>query len=199
MNKLMIASLPMKNKLYTDEKYEKDNLHPMVNEDEQLFNQLIKENHESIYRICRAYLYDVSHADDLYQEIIFQVWKSMKNFKGKSKVSTWIYRIAINTAISFNLKNKKHQHQSLPDSIQLPYEDTLHEKQDEEQQLGRLRYCISKLESADRLIISLVLEDKSYKEIAEITGNNMNNVGVKINRIKMRLMKLMSNEYKHEF
>lgn len=171
----------------------------MVNEEEQLFNELIKENHASIYRICRAYLYDISHADDLYQEIIFQIWKSMKNFKGKSKASTWIYRIAINTAISFNLKNKKHQHLSLPDSIQLPYEDTLQKKEEEEQQLGRLRFCISKLELGDRLIISLVLEDKSYKEIAEITGNNINHVGVKINRIKSRLLKLMSNEYKYEF
>ncbi len=171
----------------------------MLDREEELFNELIKENHASIYRICRAYLYDVSHADDLYQEILFQVWKSMKNFKGKSKVSTWIYRIAVNTAISFNAKNKQHQHLSIPDSIQLPYEDTLEKKQEDEQQVNQLRYCISKLESADRLIISLVLEDKSYKEIAEITGINMNHVGVKINRIKGRLLKLMSNEYKYEF
>lgn len=165
----------------------------MLTKQEILFNELVKAHHASIYRICRAYLYDVSHADDLYQEILFQVWKSLQNFKGESKVGTWIYRIAVNTAISFNLKNKKHQFESLPDFIQVPYEETLQQKQEQETQLDQLRYCISQLETPDRLVISLVLEDKSYKEIAEITGTNINNVGVKINRIKARLVKLMEN------
>ncbi|MGY0037219.1 RNA polymerase sigma factor [Pedobacter sp. NJ-S-72] len=68
------------------------------------------------------------------------------------------------------------------------------QKQEQETQLDQLRYCISQLETSDRLIISLVLEDKSYKDIAEITGTNINNVGVKINRIKVRLLKLMENK-----
>lgn len=161
----------------------------MLNKHEEEFNELVKNNHASIYRICRAYLYDVSHANDLYQEILFQLWKSMQNFKGKSKVSTWVYRIAVNTAINYNLKHKKHDHLPLPDLIQVPYEETLSTKIEQEQQVDKMRYCISMLESQDRLIISLVLEDKSYKEIAEITGNN--HVGVKINRIKGRLLKLM--------
>jgi len=165
----------------------------MLTQQEILFNELVKTHHASIYRICRAYLYDVSHADDLYQEILFQVWKSLQNFKGESKVGTWIYRIAVNTAISFNQKNKKHQFVSLPDFIQVPYEETLLQKQEQESQLDQLRYCISQLETSDRLVISLVLEDKSYKEIAEITGTNINNTGVKINRIKARLVKLMEN------
>ncbi|WP_316804846.1 RNA polymerase sigma factor [Pedobacter nototheniae] len=163
----------------------------MPDKQEEEFNELVKNNHASIYRICRAYLYDVSHANDLYQEILFQVWKSMHNFKGHAKVSTWIYRVAVNTAISYNLKNKKHDHQSLPDQIQLPYEDTMPQKMEQEIQLDHLRYCISMLEAENRLIISLVLEDRSYKDIAEITGTNINQVGVKINRIKARLLKLM--------
>jgi len=163
----------------------------MPEREEEFFNTIVKDHHASIYRICRAYLYDVSHADDLYQEILYQVWKSMKNFKGKSTVSTWIYRIAVNTAISFNTKNKRHQHQPLPDLLQIPYEETLLKKQEEEKQLEQLRFCISKLEIQDRLIISLVLEDKSYAAISEIIGTNINNVGVKINRIKARLLKLM--------
>ena len=171
----------------------------MINHQEELFNELIKDNHASIYRICRAYIYDAFLADDLYQEILFQIWKSIATFKGNARVSTWIYRIAINTAINFNLKNKPHQHISLPDFIQLPYEDTLVKKQEEEQQLDQLRFCISQLESPDRLIISLVLEDRSYRDIAEITGSNINHVGVKINRIKARLLKLMSTEKQNEF
>ena len=164
----------------------------MLNQQEASFNQLVRENHASIYRICRAYLYDPSLADDLYQEILFQIWKSLQNFKGQARVSTWIYRIAVNTAITFNRKNKQNETVAFPDSFQLPYEDTLAHKQEQEQQLDLLRLCISKLEPADRLIISLVLEEKSYKEIAEITGTNISHVGVKINRIKSRLLKLMS-------
>ena len=160
---------------------------------EILFNQLVKENRASIYRICRAYLYDVSQADDLYQEILFQAWKSIQTFNGESKVSTWIYRIAVNTAINYNLKNKRHQHAPLPDYFQAAYEDTMGEKLEQEAQFNKLRYCISQLETQDRLIISLVLEDKSYKDIAEITGSNVNNTGVKITRIKARLLKLMEN------
>lgn len=169
----------------------------MPEKEDQFFNDLVKDHHASIYRICRAYLYDASHADDLYQEILFQIWKSLKNFKGNSAVGTWIYRIAVNTAITFNLKNKRHQHEPLPELLQIPYEETLINKQEVEKQLDQLRYCISLLEPQDRLVISLVLEDKSYAAISEIIGTNINNVGVKINRIKTRLLKLM--EQNNEF
>ncbi|HEY8893360.1 MAG TPA: sigma-70 family RNA polymerase sigma factor [Niastella sp.] len=168
----------------------------MQNNNQQLeayFNELVKANHASIYRICRAYLYETSHADDLYQEVLYQIWKSIQSFKEQSKISTWIYRIAVNTAINFNLKNKRHQHHSMPDFSSLPYEETLPEKQEQEAKLNKLRYCISQLETQDRLIISLVLENKSYKEIAEITGISMTNTGVKISRIKARLLHLMEN------
>ncbi|RYE27562.1 MAG: RNA polymerase sigma factor [Sphingobacteriaceae bacterium] len=166
----------------------------MLDQQEKLFNELVRDNQASVYRICRAYLYDPSHADDLYQEILFQVWKSIQSFKGKSRVSTWVYRIAVNTAINFNLQSRRHQHLPLPEMFQLPFEETLGEKQEQETRLDKLRYCISQLEVQDRLIISLVLEEKSYKDIAEITGSNMGLIGVKINRIKTRLLKLMENK-----
>lgn len=164
-----------------------------LNQEQDLFSELVKENHASIYRICRAYLYDISHADDLYQEILYQAWKGLKNFKGQAKASTWIYRIAVNTAISYNIKNKRHQHLQLPESFQIPYQDTLAQKKEQEAQLIKLRFCISQLVPQDRLIISLVLENKSYKEIGEITGSSLSNTGVKINRIKGRLLNLMEN------
>jgi RNA polymerase sigma factor (sigma-70 family) len=166
----------------------------MPEEKEEFFNQLVKDHHASIYRICRAYLYDTSHADDLYQEILYQVWKSLKSFKGNSSISTWIYRISVNTAISFNAKQQRNQHEPMPGADQIPYENTLIVKQEEEARLDHLRFCISKLERQDRLVISLVLEDKSYQEISEIIGTNSNNVGVKINRIKTRLLKLMEQK-----
>jgi len=160
-------------------------------ERELLFNKLIKDHHASIYRICRAYLYDASYADDLYQEILYQIWKSIQSFKGNAQVSTWIYRVAINTAIGFNLKNKRHHYSPLPESLDLPYNDTIENKKEQENELDKLRYCISQLAAQDRLIISLVLEQKSYKDIAEITGASLSNTGVRINRIKERLLILM--------
>ncbi|WP_342332638.1 RNA polymerase sigma factor [Pedobacter sp. FW305-3-2-15-E-R2A2] len=166
-------------------------------EQQDFFTKIVKENQASIYRICRAYLYDVSYAEDLYQEILYQIWKSIKSFKGNSKASTWIYRIAVNTAIGFNLKNSRHEHQPILDSLQMPDIDSISEKEEQEKQLIDLRYSISQLAAQDRLIISLVLEKKSYKEIAEITGASMSNTGVRINRIKDRLLQLM-NKKKHE-
>jgi RNA polymerase sigma factor (sigma-70 family) len=164
----------------------------MLNQEEQSFNKLVRDHHASIYRICRAYLYDTSHADDLYQDILFQLWRSIKSFKGNSRVSTWVYRVAVNTAITFNTRHKKHHYDSLPDEVQLPYEDTLDGKREQEVEINRMRYCISLLEKQDRLVISLVLEDKSYKDIAEITGNSPGNIGVKINS---RTVKLLYNEF----
>ena len=144
-----------------------------------------------------AYLYDKGEVDDLYQEILYSVWKSLDSYKGAAQLSTWIYRVAVNTAINYNIKHKKQQHLELPETLNIPAEEK--DVKQEEVQFKKLRHCIQQLESQDRLIISLVLEDKSYKDIAEITGGNTNNVGVKINRIKARLLKLMENTSDHEF
>ncbi|WP_027388082.1 RNA polymerase sigma factor [Chryseobacterium gregarium] len=165
------------------------------NRDQQeYFNELVRTNHASIYRICRAYLYDASYADDLYQEILYQIWKSIQSFKGQSKVSTWIYRIAVNTAIGFNYKNRHHDHVPIPDAYQMPDIGSIPEKIEHEAQLEKLRFCISRLAPQDRIIISLLLEQNSYKEIAEITGASVTNTGVRINRIKERLLTLMENK-----
>jgi RNA polymerase sigma factor (sigma-70 family) len=158
-----------------------------------MFSDLVRQNQAAIYRICRAYLYDRSHAEDLYQEILLQIWNSLSNYKGTAQVSTWIYRIAVNTAITYNIRNKKTHLEPLPDSFNIAEDNPGHDHE-KESQLSRLTWAISQLEEKDRLIISLVLEDLSYKEIAEITGSNTNNIGVRITRIKTRIMKLMTNQ-----
>lgn len=162
-----------------------------MNNRDKIFTDLVRENHASIYRICLAYLYDKSHAADLYQEILLQVWKSLGNYKGDAKVSTWIYRIAVNTAITYNQQFSKNRYEELPETINIADTSDAKEK---ESQLSMLTQAISQLETQDRLIISLVLEDLSYKEIAEITGSNINNTGVRITRIKARLLKLMNDK-----
>ena len=164
-----------------------------MNNHEKIFNDLVQDNQASIYRICYAYLYDKSHAGDLYQEILLQVWKSIPKYKGNAKMSTWVYRIAVNTAITYNARNARNTHIELSERTDLP-ENGTDESKEKEEMLSRLSYAISLLEQQDRLIISLVLEDLSYKEIAEITGSNSNNTGVRIKRIKERLLKLMSTK-----
>jgi len=156
---------------------------------EQIFSDLVKDNHRSIYRICLAYLYDRSHADDLYQEILLQVWTSLDSYRGQSQLNTWVYRVAVNTAITYNALHKKSSHTPLPDTVHIADEEHYNPTTDERLQM--LYKAIAKLEEQDRLVISLVLEDLSYKQIAEITGSNVNNTGVRIARIKTRLMKLM--------
>lgn len=164
-----------------------------MNQREKIFSEVVHENKGGIYRICLAYLYDKSHADDLYQEILLQIWKSLDNFKGAAQISTWVYRIAVNTAITYNAHHKKKKHEPLPEIVNIADEHTGQAKE-KEQQLASLTNAISKLEEQDRLLISLVLENISYKEIAEITGSNTNNIGVRINRIKARLLKIMNNK-----
>lgn len=159
---------------------------------EQIFTQLVADNRKAVYRICLAYLYDRSHADDLYQEILLQAWKSLDSFRGDASMNTWLYRIAVNTAITYNRKEARSRVNELPDHLQPPASHS--EAQDREAQLNKLSLAISRLEEQDRLLISLVLEDMSYKQIAEITGTSVNNTGVRITRVKARLMKLMTKK-----
>ena len=158
-----------------------------------IFNEIVGENSAGIYRICKAYLYDKSYVDDLYQEILLQVWKSMDSYKGAAKISTWIYRIAVNTAITCNARHKKTRLNELPDHAEIADEPQTAAKE-KESQLTHLTNAINRLEEHDRIIISLMLEGLSYKEIAEITGGNTNNTGVRITRIKTKLLKLMENQ-----
>jgi RNA polymerase sigma-70 factor (ECF subfamily) len=159
---------------------------------DKIFSDIVQQHHGSIYRICLAYLYDRSHADDLYQEILVQVWKSLDSYKGTAQLGTWIYRIAVNTAITYNIKNKKTKLEELPEAMVVA--DEPGNAKERESQLSQLAKAINQLEEQDRLLISLVLEDLSYKEIAEITGGNVNSTGVRITRVKARLLKLMTNK-----
>ena len=160
---------------------------------DKIFDLIVQANRGGIYRICLAYLYDQSQADDLYQEILLQVWKSLDSFKGAAQISTWVYRVAVNTAISYNASHKKSRHEPLPDVLNIADDHTAAAQQ-KENKLNRLHQAINQLEEQDRLLISLVLEDMSYKEIAEITGSNTNNIGVRISRIKARLLKIMNDK-----
>ncbi len=163
-----------------------------MNPREQKFEQIIKKNRDRLFRICRAYLADPDDAKDLYQEILLRIWTNLDKFRGDAQLSTWLYRIAVNTALLYQ-RRQQRQPGPLPDhELLLP--DNSHEtteKLQHEIMLQRLHFCIAQLQKQDRLIISLVLEEVSYKEIADVLGLTVSNVGVKINRIKQKLTTLM--------
>lgn len=160
---------------------------------EALFNEINTLHKDKIYRICKAYLYDKDQVNDLMQEVMINIWNGLDSFKGHSKITTWLYRVTLNTTITFNRiikKNRLIYNDEFPD-IQL---EDVEENENNNKQVNKLMICLQKLKKEERIIMSLVLEELSYQEIAEITGFKANNIGVKINRIKKRLLKIYNNE-----
>lgn len=155
--------------------------------DETEFLVLIKEHQGIIHKICRLYRDTREDREDLFQEVTFQLWKSHQTFKNDAKISTWIYRIALNTAIA-TFRKKQQEIEYCP---VLP--DLAEEQQDEALALRqeRLFNALKQLDDGDKAIITLYLEELSYQQIAEITGISENYVGVKLNRIKIKIQNLL--------
>ena len=160
---------------------------------EQEFLSVIKEYERVIYKVCYLYTSRNATLNDLYQDVVLNLWRAYPKFRGECKISTWIYRLALNTCISFIRKEK-----NVPEIVTLtPYEsEWMTEEQDSFQlMLKELYYLIGQLGQLDKSIILLYLEEKSYEEISEITGLTVTNVATKLNRIKEKLRKMKkSNE-----
>jgi len=140
-----------------------------------------------IIKMCRAYTNSQEDFEDYYQEVCLQIWRSKDNFKEQSEWSTWVYRLSLNVCLTLLKKKKKNgQHFA---SDYLPPELTEDSPVFEDESLNRLYDAIRQLSEIDRGVIMLYLEEKSYQEIAEITGTSTNNIGVRIKRIKERLKK----------
>jgi len=161
---------------------------------EERFNLLVKENQHKILRICRYYASVAEDQKDIYQEILVNIWKSLETFRGEALESTWVYRIALNTAMGFAGKEFRRMR------IVLDVGDrTLHNLISEEDtdvgiredQIKTLQAHLNQLTVIEKAIMSLVLEDLSSKEIAEIIGITEPNVRVKIHRIKETLREQM--------
>lgn len=155
------------------------------------FIQDIKENEGIIYKITRIYSNNTEDQKDLYQEIVYQLWKSYSSFKENSKISTWMYRIALNTAISNLKKEKRRGSQVSIDNLllnQMNEVDTVMEER-----ITLLYAHIKKLSIVERGIILLHLEGKSYDEIATITGFTNTNIGTRLARIKQKLKTQIKN------
>lgn len=155
--------------------------------DEMQFLALISSNQGVIYKIANLYRDTRDEREDLFQEIVFQLWRAYPSFRGDAKASTWIYRIALNTAIAIYRKNKPAIQYTpiLPD---LPAEEPNPEY---DLRKERLFSALRLLDDSEKAIITLYLDDFNYKQIAEITGISENYVGVKLNRIKSKIQKLL--------
>ena len=158
---------------------------------EQEFLSLIREYERVIYKVCYLYTTPNAPLGDLYQEVVLNLWKAYPRFRQECKVSTWIYRISLNTCISFIRKEK-----NIPEIVTLTREaDRMAEEKDDLNDLLRQLYrMISQLGQLDKSIILLYLEEKSYEEIAEITGLTVTNVATKISRIKDKLKKMKKED-----
>ena len=167
----------------------------MVNKKEQ-FIKTIDEHKKIIYKIVNSYCQNKEDRKDLEQEIIIQLWNSFDNYNSDYKYSTWMYRIALNVAISFYRKEKKWSIKSdfhNEESIFKIEEDTSEEQTELDYHLKLLQEFIHNLNELNKALMLLYLEEKSYEEIAEILGITKTNVATKISRIKLKLKKEFQN------
>ena len=152
------------------------------------FKSYVEENMALIMHICRAYARDEESLKDLVQEVTLQLWRSHQSFKGKSQLSTWVYRVTLNVCLSHSKKIKKRL-----DTVPLEGQGhSSNEYDPTEEQIEKLYQGIRQLNESDRAIVLLYLEDKSYKEMSEILGISVTNVGVKVNRLKEKLKKIIN-------
>lgn len=151
---------------------------------EKEFTALIEQNKGIIFKVIRLYVRHDEDERDLFQEIIFQAWRSFPNFKGESKFSTWLYRVALNTVLTF----KRRPQLVIPHENLTDLEVSLGEKNQHEE-TEALYMAIRELNEIDRMIISLHLDGYENEEIADISGLTKNNVAVKLHRIKESITK----------
>lgn len=151
------------------------------------FEKILETNKEKIYRICRIYAVSPIEPQDLFQEVAYQLWKSMASFKGNSAIETWVYRIALNVCMRSKLKLDKNNTKTTRfDAIQFKLSNYGTDSEDDEK-YTLLKQCIGTLNESDTSIILLYLEELSYKQIAEVTGLTENHIAVKMKRIRKKL------------
>jgi RNA polymerase sigma-70 factor, ECF subfamily len=160
-----------------------------VTSEEKRFINLINEHQGLIYKVCIMYEKDQDDRNDLFQEIVLQLWKSFSTFRGEAKISTWMYRIALNTAISGYRKQSRNI--KTEDLHELHFNISESSGHDREDEFQKLQWAIRQLSEIERAMIMMALEEVPYDEIAETIGITQNNVRVRMNRIREKLRKLM--------
>ena len=154
---------------------------------ETAFAQMVKEHKSTIYTVCFMFSKDADEVNDLFQEVLINLWQGFASFEGKSKIDTWIWKVSFNTCISQERKKKRTS--AIPLSMGI---DLFNDKDDDTKQVKMLYERIHRLNPFDRAIVLLWLEGMPYDEIAAIVGISPKNVSVRLYRIKEEL-KQMSN------
>ena len=162
--------------------------------------KLIEENQVKILKICRAYAWNPSDRDDLYQEILFQIWRALPGLKENAYAGTWLYRVALNTSISFVRKHAGRNSRATAfghDDLARRIESAQEPEESDDGRLARLYAAIAQLTETEKALVVLFLEDLSYEEMADALGLSANHVGVALHRAKKKLLTLMQ-ETAHE-
>jgi len=153
------------------------------------FIPLMEKNRGIIHKICLMYTSNLADKEDLYQEISLQLWRSFRTYRSESKFSTWLYRVALNTAIS-SVRNDRRR----IETVQLGQSDHFITRDNEREGITRMLFkAVSRLNKVDRAIILLWLEEKKYAEISEVMGISQSVVSVRLVRIRERLQSIMKN------
>lgn len=161
--------------------------------DKELFIQLMQENKGIIYKVCNVYCTDREKHEDLAQEIAYHLWKSFPRYNPELRFSTWMYRVALNVAISFYRKENKYKPDFTFTENLVLFEETSDTAAEQENNMQQVMQFINGLKEIDRSVILLYLDDKPYKEISVITGISESNVSTKVNRIKEKLKNYFKN------
>lgn len=154
------------------------------------FQNIYNKHRGKIYKLCLGYAGDHDVAKDLLQDTFIKVWENLEKFRNEAAISTWIYRIAVNTCLSYLRSEKNKPKDELSDYLLETRSEEVSEKQ---QQIALLYKCISKLEEQERMIITMVLDEAEYSQIAEVFGISEGNLRVKIHRIKQRLTEIYNH------
>lgn len=157
------------------------------------FNKVISEYQSLVRKICFGFASNEDELNDFTQEVFIQIWRKLDTFRGQSKISTWIYRVTVNVCL-YEVSKKKRNEKIKQELVKFPIDETDSSvTQFKENQINYLYDAIKKLPQLDRAIIMLYLEKRTHNEIAEIIGLSQSNVGVRINRIKKKLKKIMKD------
>ncbi|MGB5362962.1 MAG: RNA polymerase sigma factor [Aureibaculum sp.] len=163
----------------------------MTKELEQKFVADLEENQNIVHKVCKIYTNNQDAHNDLFQEISIQLWKAYPKFRGEAKFSTWMYRVALNTAITLYRKSKRSIQTQDFDSVLYKIESTQYDDTEEEQ-LKLLYKAVHHLSDIEKALVFLYLEDKNYKEISETMGISEVNARVKMNRVKNKLRDILN-------
>ncbi len=163
----------------------------MNKELEHSFVSQLEQNQNIVHKICRLYTNNSDEHNDLFQEITIQLWRAFPKFRGEAKFSTWMYRVALNTAITLYRKSKRTIKTQDFEGVSFkvlsePYDDTV------EQQMKLMYSAVKDLNDIDKALVFLYLEDKNYREISETLGITEVNARVKMNRIKEKLRTVLN-------